>query len=657
MTRIADSALGGMLRQVRADLAYFPGRLAMTWRVAALCALMSAVAMVYGIPESAISCYLIIFVMKPDAVESMVMAIAVTLLVSLVVGLVFLLIHFTLEAPPLRMAALLLSSFLFVYLGSASKLGPVGNIIALVIAFVMTLLSDIPLGEVATRALLYAWLMAVAPMMLIVGFNLFLGRTPQRVLRASLSERLLAAGDMLQRPDSANRARIHSLLKEGQTEHQQRALFVRIFHLRPAAEAAELDNAVINSYRLLLAVSVLPTSIENNDENNDEDNDEDNNENNNIVEAERLAFSAYCAATAQAIAAGSPIPAPEFSQEESTGSDMREIRDCLIALTHPVNMQDPTAPKATFFAADAVTNPVHQRFALKTTIAAFTCYLTYTALDWQDIHTAMITCYVAALGTTGETIHKLILRIIGCLIGAAMGVLAIIFIIPHLNDIGELMALVFAGILLAAWVSSGNERIAYAGVQIGLAFLLTVLQGFGPSIDMGVALDRVLGILLGNLVVYVTFTLLWPVAIVDSVRQRISRALVGLTNLAALPPDARASALREATEVEAELASAQEELVLIPFEPAQLRPAHEERARLKAILTEMSVLCPVLFLPNEKKHGDVQRLRHLSVDSDAVSPSPEVKQPDGESARSHLSSIELTIQRHINRLEKLLRTG
>ncbi|VFS45927.1 Uncharacterised protein [Budvicia aquatica] len=62
----------------------------MTWRVAALCALMSAVAMVYGIPESAISCYLIIFVMKPDAVESMVMAIAVTLLVSLVVGLVIL---------------------------------------------------------------------------------------------------------------------------------------------------------------------------------------------------------------------------------------------------------------------------------------------------------------------------------------------------------------------------------------------------------------------------------------------------------------------------------------------------------------------------------------------------------------------------------------
>lgn len=107
------------------------------------------------------------------------------------------------------------------------------------------------------------------------------------------------------------------------------------------------------------------------------------------------------------------------------------------------------------------------------------------------------------------------------------GVLSIIFIIPHMSDIGQLMALVFGCILVAAWVSCGSERIAYAGVQVGLAFLLTVLQGFGPSTDMGVALDRVLGILLGNLVVYLIFSRLWPVAITDAVHVHISRALRG----------------------------------------------------------------------------------------------------------------------------------
>ncbi len=631
MTTVADGTLGGILRQARADLAYFPGRVAMAWRVAALCALMAMVAMIYGIPESAISCYLIIFVMKPDGVESMVMAIAITILVSLVVGLVFLLIHFTLEAAPLRMAALIISSFLFLYLGSASKLGPVGSIIALVIAFVMTLISDIPMGEVATRGLLYAWLMAVAPMLLIIGFNLFLGRKPQTLLRASLSERLCAAAEALQQPDAANLARVRELLQEGQNEHQQRALFVRIFHLRPSAEAHWLESAVKNSYRLLLATSALTP---------------------NTPEAARLELAAYCRDAAQAVADGQQTVLPHFVTEVSN-DEIDEIKNALIALANAEVGQDLDAPKSTFFAADALTNPVHQRFALKTTAAALICYLVYTALDWQDIHTAMITCYVAALGTTGETVHKLVLRIIGCLIGALMGVLAIIFIVPHLNDIGQLMALVFGCILLAAWVSCGNERIAYAGVQVGLAFLLTVLQGFGPSTDMGVALDRVLGILLGNLVVYLIFTRLWPVAIVDSVRIHIRHALEGLTNLAALSPTARPAALREATAVEDEINRAQEELALVPFEPAQLRPSREECARLLAILSEMNKLCPVLFLPTTKSASDIEQLRRLSAGSEAMIFSGEQEQ-NSESQRHALSPNDLTLQQRIKRLEKLL---
>ncbi len=631
MTTVADGTLGGIIRQAKADLAFFPGRVAMAWRVAVLCALMAMIAMIYGIPESAISCYLIIFVMKPDGVESMVMAVAITILVSLVVGLVFLLIHFTLEAAPLRMAALIVSSFLFLYLGSASKLGPVGSIIALVIAYVMTLLSNIPMGEVATRGLLYAWLMAVSPMLLIIGFNLFFGRAPQTLLRASLAERLSTVAETLRYPNAANMARVGEQLQEGQHEHQQRALFVRIFHLRPSAEAAWLESAVKSSYRLLLVTSALPPTS---------------------PEAVRLELAAYCSDAAQAIASGDLAAPPHFAIED-TSDEINEIRNALIALANADNGQDLDAPKSSFFAADALTNPVHQQFALKTTAAALICYLIYTALDWQDIHTAMITCYVAALGTTGETVHKLVLRIIGCLIGALMGVLSIIFIIPHMSDIGQLMALVFGCILVAAWVSCGSERIAYAGVQVGLAFLLTVLQGFGPSTDMGVALDRVLGILLGNLVVYLIFSRLWPVAITDAVHVHISRALKRLTNLAALSPDARPAALREATTVEAEITKAQEELALIPFEPVQFRPSRKECARLQAILAEMGKLCPVLFLPTEKSASDVEQLRQLSAGSDAMTLSDEQGQNSG-SLRQELSPINLTIQQRIKRLEELL---
>lgn len=621
---VADRPWGRMLRQVKRDLAYFPGRLAMAWRVGALCALMTLVAMLYGIPESAISCYLILFVMKPDAAESMAMAIAVTLLVSIVVGLILLILPYTLESAPLRMAVLVLSSFAFLWLGSASKLGPVGSIIALVIAFIMSLLGDAPNGELAVRAVLYAWLMAASPMLLLVAFNLFIGRPPWKLLRASLAERLEVASEALRHPDAPSLHKVEELLREGQSEHQQRAMLVRIFHLRPAAEAAWLTAAVNSSYQLLLAISAL---------------------NKTVPALTRPELADWCSSAAEAITAGRVVEPPAFNQSGKND----EVTRALVQLATPDNAVDTSAPKASFLAADAFTNPVHQQFAIKTTAASVICYLVYTALDWQDIHTAMITCYVAALGTAGETVHKLTLRIVGCLIGALMGVLSLIFIVPSLSDIGQLMALVFGALLLSAWVSSGNERIAYAGIQIGLAFLLTVLHGFSPSTDLGVALDRVLGILLGNLVVYLIFTYVWPVAIADFVRTRIRSLVTGLSNLAALAPTDRPAAIRQAAEVEEELTTAREALRLVPFEPRSLRPSPEEYRRLQAILGEMENLCPALFLPFDKSSSDVERLRRLSSSDGVINPSV----PTG-SNNGLPPAVELEIQQSIRRLEELL---
>lgn len=627
MTTAVSWARGTVLRQVKADLAWFPGRLAMSWRIGALCALMAMIAMLYGIPESAISCYLILFIMKQDAVESMVMAIAVSLLVSLVVGVLLLMLPSTLESAPLRMAVLIVSSFAFLWLGSASKLGPVGGIIALVIAFVMSLLGDVPNGEVATRAVLYAWLMAVSPMMLLVIFNLFMGRASWRVLRASLSERLTIAADTLRHPNPTNLNKINALLLQGQNEHQQRALLIRVFHLRPAVEAVWLESAVKSSYWLLLAISALSAST---------------------PASTRLELADLCRAASQAISEGRSVETSTVTLR----NDSCEIYNALLALAQPDNTVDPSAPKASFFIEDAFTSPVHHYFALKTTAASVICYLIYTALDWQDIHTAMITCYVAAQGTTGETVHKLALRIVGCLIGALAGVLSIIFIIPWMADIGQLMVLVFGALLLAAWVSSGNERIAYAGIQIGLAFLLTVLNGFGPSTDLAVALDRVLGILLGNLVVYVLFTRLWPVAIIDSVRKRIHSALTRLFTLATLPTDARLAAIREASSVEEEIAQAREALKLIPFEPPSLRPSHDEYRRQKDILNEIEKVCPLLFLPIEKSQCGVEGLRNLCVSADETNIS-EARRCVLETLS--LSPVDRSVQQSIQRLEELMK--
>ncbi|MGE4340586.1 MAG: FUSC family protein, partial [Pigmentiphaga sp.] len=253
------------------------------------------------------------------------------------------------------------------------------------------------------------------------------------------------------------------------------------------------------------------------------------------------------------------------------------------------------SPKPPFFAADAWSNPEYVRYALKTTLAAVICYVIYTGIDWQDIHTAMITCYIVALGSTGETVHKLTLRIIGCLIGATLGIGAVhLLIVPHMTGVGELMALVFVGCLLAAWVANGPERIAYAGVQIGLAFLMTVLQGFGPDPKIAIAVDRVAGIILGNVVTFIVFTQIWPVSVSQSIHRRLNDAGDQLRRLAVLPNWADRGRIGIAAELQQNMALARDTLPLAIFDPHGMRPTAEQWQDLRSAMDDATGLSATL---------------------------------------------------------------
>ena len=66
---------------------------------------------------------------------------------------------------------------------------------------------------------------------------------------------------------------------------------------------------------------------------------------------------------------------------------------------------------------------------------------------------------------------------LGALVGAALGFLAILFLVPSMESITSLVLVVAAGTAVAAWVVVGSPRIAYAGVQIAFAFFVCVIQG------------------------------------------------------------------------------------------------------------------------------------------------------------------------------------
>src|SRR6266704_639983 len=162
------------------------------------------------------------------------------------------------------------------------------------------------------------------------------------------------------------------------------------------------------------------------------------------------------------------------------------------------------------FVPDAFTNPAHVHFALKVTFAAMFCYIVYEAIDWSGIHTALITCTFIALESTGATLHKGVLRIGGCVIGGALALLTIVFLMPHMETIASLIVVVACASAIAGWVATGNEMISYACLQLAFAFFYSVFQGYAPDTDLDNVRNRVVGILFGLIVTGLVFQYIWP---------------------------------------------------------------------------------------------------------------------------------------------------
>ena len=190
----------------------------------------------------------------------------------------------------------------------------------------------------------------------------------------------------------------------------------------------------------------------------------------------------------------------------------------------------PPKPK-NLFVPDAFTNPAHVHFALKVTFAAMFCYIFYSAIDWTGIHTAFITCTFIALESTGATLHKGVLRMGGALIGGALALFTIVFLMPHMVTIASLVLVVACASAIAGWVATGSEMISYAGLQIAFAFFYSVFQGYAPDTDLDNVRNRVVGILFGLIVTGLVFRYIWPEHTIDRLRDALRTALRQLAQL------------------------------------------------------------------------------------------------------------------------------
>ena len=208
----------------------------------------------------------------------------------------------------------------------------------------------------------------------------------------------------------------------------------------------------------------------------------------------------------------SQLPARWPDTSDVPPSSRSVIEAFVSAEDHLRKQKDNNPPKlpSGLFLVDWKTNPAYTDFALRAMMATMACYLFMTLVNWNGIHTCMITCAVTALAGVGLQRHKQNLRMAGALLGGVMGIGTVVFVIPHLGSLAAFLGMLTIGTFLASWVSLGSERISYAGWQIGLAFYMTILQDPHPTTKLDIIRDRWVGIFVGILAMRAAFSWIAP---------------------------------------------------------------------------------------------------------------------------------------------------
>ncbi|MBB3178119.1 FUSC family protein [Variovorax sp. Sphag1AA] len=621
-------------------LAPEPGRLEFAARLALICTLAVMVTTLYGTPEPALTAYVAFFLVKRDRATSVLLSVGAAVLITLLIGFVLFVANATLERPPLRVASMTVIAFGLLFLVSASKLGSAGGIVALIVAYALDVLGRMPIGELATRGLLYAWLFVGIPAAVGAVVALLIAPSPRQLVQRALAHRLRLVAAMLRGADPQAAHAFAESAREGDGEIRTWLKLAGVERSTPAAEMIALRRAAGGTSELMsLTAFTLQTPQA------------------QLPEEAREALARSAEARAQEVTTGRLVALSPDATTDTKGSGsgatlaarlQRAFASLLARLATPAPPPEAAhagaKPAGGFFHPDAFTNSDHVRFALKTTGAAMFCYLLYSLLSWPTIHTCFITVFIVSLGTVAESVEKLTLRIAGCLVGAVLGLLTLLYVVPALTSIGGLMAAVFVGTLIAAWVAAGSPRISYAGFQIGFAFLLCAVQGPGPSFDMLTIRDRIIGVLIGNLVAYVASAHFWPLG----VAARIESSIAGL--LARLADESRAGARPPETAGDwlGSLGAIESDLDIARYEPDSVRPADEWLAQRREIVRQIGALQePLAMLTREGAAFAFQprldRLADAAAAGAEALPTPDTRDPLTALVDERLHELETTL--------------
>ncbi|MCT4713378.1 FUSC family protein [Enterobacteriaceae bacterium H11S18] len=491
-------------------LSDYPGRSSVMMRCLITSALVIMISMTLQIPFLALSLIAVFYVTQKNVVLSKMTAILFFSGTTLAIGLSILTLKFTYSYPMLRILLAYVLFFGSVYMMRASKAGIVFFLTSVIIIYTHTFADVTDNADLVVRLMMWLWVAINYSILLTLITNLlFIPQDPvqqfRQVMLAQNNETLQRLECLINKTPLPEAVSAEVL--QGKILSLQHLLAFAVMHNRQYKRTKAFQLARLNTISTLYLAAqhlqpVADTGL--------------------LVQVREacLALQASMANDSQFV-----MPAgPEWQPSPGTSPVLFKMLDTLVAFSHHHDAQAPVtqpAPEKKPFQL----NPTYLKFALKTALSSFICYLIYVATDWQGIHTIMLSCVIVAQSSLGTTTQRALLRVIGAVIGSLIALLMVVLVMPHIDTIVGLLLMTLPVVALGAWVYAGSEKMSYAGIQLMFTFALALLEAFGPTFELVEIRDRIIGILLGVGIATLTHVLLWPEVEGEQLWKSISRIL------------------------------------------------------------------------------------------------------------------------------------
>lgn len=504
-----------------------PGRVSQTIQLWTGCLLVVLISMTFEIPFLAISLAVLFYGVQSNAFYTKFVAILFVAATVMEIGSLFLIYKWAYSYPLIRMIVASLVVFGCMFMMRTYKLGLLFFAVAIIAVYGQTFPGMVDAPEIVVRLTLWCIVVGLYPalLMVLLGVLWFPSRAVKQ-MRETLNARL----------DDVLTHLTHAAAPLAEKYVEREALALQKLNVFCMADDADWRKRSAWWQSCVATVTYLYTTL-------NRYHYKDAAPYPALVEKLR----AEIVSLQQAIAQGEiwqsrwQLSAEERAAARACG--LENVCHQLIQLGH-LDPDTPAAPaaKEPSMVADAFSNPAYIRYALKTLLACLICYVFYSGVDWEGIHTCMLTCIIVANPSIGSSYQKMALRFGGALCGAVLALLVTIFIIPWLDNIVELLCLLAPILLLGAWIATGSERSSYIGTQMIVTFALATLENaFGPIYDLVEIRDRAVGILIGTAVSAVIYTFIWPESEADALPKKLAAALGMLAKMLRTPQQDPAS--------------------------------------------------------------------------------------------------------------------